>query len=63
MPTYSYRCTINNEEFEEIHSIKIELEICPLCKKKNLPNHKPKRLISLSSFVLKGGGWSSEGYK
>lgn len=27
----------------------------------NVP--KPKRLISLSSFVLKGGGWASEGYK
>lgn len=24
---------------------------------------KPKRLISLGSFILKGGGWGSEGYK
>jgi putative FmdB family regulatory protein len=24
---------------------------------------KPKKLISLSSFILKGGGWASEGYK
>jgi|ERR1700722_10250524 len=24
---------------------------------------KPSKLISLSSFVLKGGGWASEGYK
>lgn len=24
---------------------------------------QPKRLISLSSFALKGGGWAKEGYK
>lgn len=24
---------------------------------------KPKRLISLGNFILKGGGWASEGYK
>jgi putative FmdB family regulatory protein len=24
---------------------------------------KPKKLISLSSFILKGGGWANEGYK
>lgn len=63
MPSYSYFCHINKEEFEEFHSIKTELEECPICKKKKLPNHKPKRLISLSSFILKGGGWGSEGYK
>ena len=46
MPTYEYICQINNVEFEEVHSIKIQLEECPICKEKNLEQHKPKRLIS-----------------
>jgi putative FmdB family regulatory protein len=46
MPTYIYECEPNNQEFEEFHSIKTQLEDCPLCKEKNLPPHKPKRLIS-----------------
>jgi len=38
--------------------------ICFTCGKKlQLQWHKPKKLISLSSFVLKGGGWAAEGYK
>jgi putative FmdB family regulatory protein len=63
MPSYTYFCKPQKKEFEEFHSIKTELQECPLCKKANLPNHKPERLISLSTFILKGGGWSSEGYK
>lgn len=46
MPTYEYRCTINDIEFEEFHSIVTQLEECPICKEKNLEQHKPKRLIS-----------------
>jgi len=46
MPEYLYLCEVSNEEFETEHSIKIELEECLVCKKKELPTHKPKRLIA-----------------
>lgn len=58
MPTYIYFCSQQNCEFEEWHSIKIELEECPICKEKNMPQHKPKRLIAggsgKGSVVLTG---------
>lgn len=39
--------------------------ICINCNSKEVESRspKPKRLISLGNFILKGGGWSSEGYK
>lgn len=43
---YLYLCEVANREFDAEHSIKIELEECPLCKEANLPIHKPKRLIA-----------------
>lgn len=46
MPTYLYICEKNNQEFEEFHSIKTELEECPICKEKGFEQHKPKRLIA-----------------
>ena len=46
MPTYLYLCKVNNVEFEEVHSIKIVLEECPICKEKNLEQHVPSPQIS-----------------
>lgn len=63
MPTYMYICR-EHKEFEVQQSIKDPpLKKCPQCEKEGLKNPPPKRLISLSNFVLKGGGWASEGYK
>jgi putative FmdB family regulatory protein len=63
MPTYTYFCKVH-KEFEVQQSIKDPpLTECPKCKKKGKKSSPPKRLISLSSFQLKGGGWGSEGYK
>jgi putative FmdB family regulatory protein len=55
MPIYEYLCTdtsCNNkfEVFQKMNEPKIEY--CPHCNNKSL-----KKLISTSSFVLKGGGW------
>lgn len=62
MPTYLYQCPIHGE-FERQHSIKEELEDCPICKEENLEPQKVKRLISSGgSFILSGGGWAKEGY-
>ena len=45
-------------------SLPIENIKCTNCFKDLEPLwHKPKKLISLGSFHLKGGGWGSEGYK
>ena len=56
MPTYEYQCTAGHE-FTAEQSIKDEpLKRCPECKR------KVKRLISNTSFHLKGSGWFKDGY-
>ncbi len=68
MPTYTYECEVHGE-FDHQHSIKDQLEDCPICQEaaKLDPQTvvcKVKRLISGGTgFHLKGGGWASEGYK
>jgi putative FmdB family regulatory protein len=65
MPTYSYECSIH-KEFEAQHSIKAPpLSVCPKCVEEKVENPPtPKRLISLSSFVLASGGvgWARDKY-
>jgi putative FmdB family regulatory protein len=61
MPTYTYQCEVHGE-FETSHSIKEELEECPQCQAEGLPVNKPKRLISLTSFILVGSGWAKDNY-
>lgn len=56
MPRYEYRC-IAGHEFELEQSIHDPpRKRCSICGK------KCKRLVSLSSFHLKGGGWYKDGY-
>lgn len=51
MPTYEYRCE-HCGDFEESQRIKDPpLERCPKCRR------KVRRLISNTSFQLKGSGW------
>ena len=60
MPLYEYECLECEGQFEIEQSIKDDpLEKIEDCKsqKCNL-----KKLISLSSFRLKGGGWYKDGY-
>jgi predicted nucleic acid-binding Zn ribbon protein len=56
--------TICDDTYKEIKPIDSP-NICRGCFSEDTISSvpKPKRLISLSSFILKGGGWSSEGYK
>src|SRR5688572_18602119 len=57
MPIYEYECE-KCGSFE--HSQKMTdppLSRCPKCRR------KVQRLISASSFQLKGGGWYSDGYQ
>lgn len=58
MPTYEYRCEKCGHEFEREQRITEEpVKKCPSCR-----SARAKRLISATSFVLKGGGWYSDLY-
>lgn len=52
MPIYEYKCTKCGNEFELIQKFSDEpVKKCPDC------SGKVEKLISQSSFVLKGTGW------
>lgn len=58
MPVYDYKCEKCNHIFEESHSINSNpIVVCPKCDHK-----KTVRVISKSSFILKGSGWYKDHY-
>ncbi|MBI4820727.1 MAG: zinc ribbon domain-containing protein [Deltaproteobacteria bacterium] len=58
MPTYEYACEACGHELEARQSFDDDpLTICPSCGADTL-----ERLVSRSSFALKGAGWYSDGY-
>jgi putative FmdB family regulatory protein len=58
MPVYEYICKACDHEFEREQRISDNpIKKCPRCGAM-----KAKRLISRTSFVLKGGGWYSDLY-
>lgn len=58
MPIYEYACGGCGDEFEvEQRITDAPLKTCPACR-----SRKIKRLISQTSFVLKGGGWYADLY-
>lgn len=58
MPFYDYQCLECKQTFEAEQRISEEpLQECRLCGK-----GKVQRLISSGNFILKGGGWYSDGY-
>jgi len=57
MPVYEYECDKCEKVFEVQQRISdAPLEKCPECKA------PVRKLVSMSSFQLKGGGWYSDGY-
>lgn len=57
MPIYEYKCTSCGNEFEIIQKVGAgPLRKCREC------NGKLEKLISRSSFQLKGGGWFVNDY-
>ena len=55
MPIYEYKCLKCGKELQSFNDP--DLTKCPYCKK-----GKVEKLISLSSFQLKGDGWYSTDY-
>lgn len=58
MPIYEYQCGKCGHEFEREQRISDDpVKTCPACRSRQV-----KRLISQTSFVLKGSGWYSDLY-
>ena len=57
MPIYEYRCSECGEQIEVLQKMADEP---PKCKSCNCPM---KKLISGTSFILKGTGWYQTDYK
>ncbi len=58
MPIYEYACAGCDSEFEVEQRITDDpVKTCPKCRSRRV-----KRLISQTSFVLKGGGWYADAY-
>ena len=59
MPIYEYRCESCGETLEKLQKISdAPLVDCPACGQSAL-----KKLVSASSFRLKGGGWYETDFK
>ncbi|MBM4391532.1 MAG: zinc ribbon domain-containing protein [Deltaproteobacteria bacterium] len=58
MPIYEYQCPDCGHLFEVLQKFSDEpVSTCPKCSLGNV-----KKLISQTSFVLKGGGWYNDHY-
>ncbi len=57
MPIYEYECTTCDKIFEVKQRISDKpLQTCPECQ------NRVKKIMSVNSFQLKGGGWYADGY-
>jgi putative FmdB family regulatory protein len=57
MPIYEYRCLSCGRRLERVQKFSDKpLSVCPEC------GGALNKLISSTSFVLKGSGWYSDGY-
>jgi putative FmdB family regulatory protein len=56
MPIYEYECSKGHQFEVEQRISEPPLERCRVCRA------KVRRLISSSTFILKGGGWYADGY-
>jgi putative FmdB family regulatory protein len=67
MPTYEFKCTKCRHEWEKFQGVNDPFPSCPECGNQHFvggdsTGFTVERLISCGSFVLKGTGWSSDGY-
>lgn len=58
MPIYEYACPDCGHKFDEIQKFADDpITVCPKCAMTNV-----RKLISQTSFILKGGGWYKDHY-
>ncbi len=57
MPIYEYECPSCNHRFEKLVKLSAPEPACPECNGTHV-----RKLVSASSFVLKGGGWYRDHY-
>lgn len=58
MPTYSYTCDACGKSFD----VEQRITEAPIKKCQKCGKNKARRMISSGNFILKGGGWYSDGY-
>lgn len=57
MPIYEYRCPECGHQFEQMMRLSDPAPACPSCGTAEV-----RKLVSQTSFILKGGGWYSDHY-
>jgi putative FmdB family regulatory protein len=58
VPIYEYQCPDCGYHFEQLQKISDEpIRVCPNCEQSHV-----RKLVSQTSFVLKGGGWYKDHY-
>lgn len=58
MPVYEYECDHCGYCFDEYKNTFVngDFSKCPMC------NKKAEKILSKTSFILKGGGWANDNY-
>jgi putative FmdB family regulatory protein len=62
MPVYEFRCTKCGHEFEKLQSISAPNPKCPASEDGLACEGATKKIISRTTFHLKGGGWAADCY-
>jgi putative FmdB family regulatory protein len=56
MPLYDFKCISCDHIFEVVQKYSDDAPFCETC------NKKTKKIISSTTFILKGDGWYKDGY-
>lgn len=56
MPLYDIQCTCGNKQ-EILLKLDQKTPLCPKC------GHQMKKMMSATTFILKGSGWAKDGYR
>jgi putative FmdB family regulatory protein len=63
VPIYEYRCPACGAVVEILQRMDAPAPLCVECSQDAPQAPAMVKQVSRSSFVLKGGGWASDGYK